>query len=83
VVSNPLLRASQTAREIATAFGPRAKPDVRLADGDLDWMEGLSYSESSLMSAKGNAWVSAEVHGRESLEAVGDRWRPRPTRSSS
>jgi hypothetical protein len=79
VVSNPLLRASQTAREIATAFGPRAKPDVRLADGDLDWMEGLSYSESSLMSAKGTPGLAQRFTAgslSRRLATAGDLGRP-------
>lgn len=73
MVSGPLLRASQTAREIATACGCGLNHDARLAEGDLGWMEGLSYSEIVALVRDGDAWVSVEVHGGESLEAVGER----------
>jgi broad specificity phosphatase PhoE len=73
VVSSPLSRARQTAREIAIACGCGLSHDARLVEGDLGWMEGLSYSEIVAHVCEGDAWVSAEVHGGESLNAVGDR----------
>jgi broad specificity phosphatase PhoE len=73
VVSSPLLRASQTAREIATACGCSLSHDARLAECDIGRLEGLSYSEVIAHVSEGDVWVSAEVHGGESLEAVSDR----------
>ena len=73
VVSSPLLRASQTAREIATACGCGLSHDARLAECDIGRLEGLSYSEVLAHVREGDVWVSPEVHGGESLEAVGER----------
>jgi len=36
-------------------------------------LEGLSYSEVLAHVREGDVWVSPEVHGGESLEAVGER----------
>jgi broad specificity phosphatase PhoE len=52
----------------------RLRPKTRCAASrGRSRLEGLSYSEIVAHVREGDAWVSAEVHGGESLEAVGDR----------
>lgn len=73
VVASPLLRAAHTAREIALHHGWAVTHDERLQEGDLGRLEGLSYPEVLAHVPPGATWVTAEAHGGESLQAVGDR----------
>jgi broad specificity phosphatase PhoE len=73
VVASPLQRAAHTAREIAGHHGWEVSHDERLIEGDLGRMEGLTYQEVLAQVPEGATWASAELHGGESFETVGDR----------
>jgi len=73
LVASPLLRAAVTADEIARHHGWDLSHDGRLQEGDLGWMEGMTYEEVRTHIPPGATWIGADVHGGESLEAVGDR----------
>jgi broad specificity phosphatase PhoE len=73
VVASPQLRAAHTAGEIARHHGWTLSHDQRLQEGDLGRLEGLSYQEVMEQVPPGAIWVSADVHGGESMETVGGR----------
>ena len=68
VVASPQLRAAHTAGEIARHHGWTLSHDQRLQEGDLGRLEGLSYQEVMEQVPPGAIWVSADVHGGESMD---------------
>ncbi|HLY54607.1 MAG TPA: histidine phosphatase family protein [Stellaceae bacterium] len=75
------LVASSQARAIATAAAIGAAcgwttyaHDHRIREGDLGWMEDLSYTEvGRLMAERKVRELDADLHGGESLQVVADR----------
>jgi broad specificity phosphatase PhoE len=73
IVASPLMRAARTAHEIASRHGWELTHDARLIEGSLGRLEGLSYEEIMALVPQGETWVSADAHGGESIEVVGER----------
>jgi broad specificity phosphatase PhoE len=74
LIVSPLARATSTAAEIAALCGWTAAHDHRIREGELGWMEDLSYRDvARQMAERGVRELDAEIHGGESLEAVAER----------
>jgi broad specificity phosphatase PhoE len=74
LIASPLARARATAEEIAALCGWTASHDHRIREGELGWMEDMSYADVGKHMAERQLRVlDSEVHGGESLEAVGER----------
>jgi broad specificity phosphatase PhoE len=80
-IEEALLIASSQARAIATAAAIAeacgwtiAAHDHRIREGELGWMEDLSYTEVGRhMAEKKVRELDADLHGGESLDTVADR----------
>src|SRR5271156_3579593 len=67
-------RASAPAAGIRAACGWAGSPDHRIREGDLGWMEDLSYVEVGRhMAERKVRELDADLHGGESLQVVADR----------
>lgn len=74
LIASPLARARATAAEIAAHGGWTPSHDPRIREGELGWMEDMSYAEVFRHMAENNLRrLDHDVHGGESLEAVADR----------
>ena len=75
LIASPQSRAAGTAAEIAAHCGWTPSHDHRIREGELGWMEDLSYLEVARhMAQRGARELDAEVHGGESLQAVAERF---------
>ena len=67
-------RAIATAGAIAAACGWAASHDHRIREGELGWMEDLSYAEVGRhMADRRVRELDADLHGGESLATVAER----------
>ena len=74
LLASPLSRARATADEIGALCGWTPSHDHRIREGELGWMEDMSYAEVSKHMAENQLRVlDSEVHGGESLDAVAER----------
>jgi probable phosphoglycerate mutase len=74
LVASSQARAIATAGAIAAACGWLASHDHRIREGDLGWMEDLSYADIGRHMAERQVFeLSSDLHGGESLAVVGDR----------
>jgi broad specificity phosphatase PhoE len=74
LIASSQARAIATAAEIAAACGWTHVQDHRIREGELGWMEDLSYAEVGRhMAERQVEELNAHVHGGESLEVVGAR----------
>jgi probable phosphoglycerate mutase len=75
LIVSPLSRARSTADEIADLCGWTPSHDHRIREGELGWMEDMSYADVGKHMAERQLRVlDSEVHGGESLDAVAERW---------
>jgi probable phosphoglycerate mutase len=75
LVASSQARAIATAAAIGAACGWVGSHDHRIREGDLGWMEDLSYAEVGRnMAERKVRELDAELHGGESLEIVADRF---------
>ena len=75
LVASSQARAIATAAAIGAACGWTGSHDHRIREGDLGWMEDLSYAEVGRhMAERKVRELNAELHGGESLEVVADRF---------
>ena len=74
VVASPLLRAAQTAAAIARNIGGDVRIDVRLREGEVGWMEGLTFAAvDEHKAAKDVKFINADMHGGETFEGIAQR----------
>ncbi len=74
LIASSQMRSHQTALAIGEACGWTHIQDHRIREGELGWMEDLSYVEVGRhMREKGHTELDHHVHGGESLEEVGAR----------
>ena len=74
VVASPQKRAWQTAKVIAGALGDAVIVEPRLREGEVGWMEGLTFAQvDDHKTTRGVKFINAEVHGGETFESVGER----------
>lgn len=74
LIVSPLSRARGTAEEIADLCGWTPSHDHRIREGELGWMEDMSYADvRKHMVERQLSVLDAEVHGGESLDAVAER----------
>ena len=74
LIASPLSRARGTAKEIADLCGWTPSHDHRIREGELGWMEDMSYADvRKHMVERQLSVLDAEVHGGESLDAVAER----------
>ena len=75
LVASSQARAIATAAAIGAACGWTTHAhDHRIREGDLGWMEDLSYTEvGRLMAERKVRELDADLHGGESLQVVADR----------
>ncbi len=80
IVSSPLIRAQQTARPIAEAFGLKVEIDERLTEQELGIYTGMSYSElwerPDYMHDRTKRWDWVPKDGGESYEMIAQRLEP-------
>ena len=75
LIASSQARAIATAAAIASTCGWAASSDHRIREGELGWMEDLSYAEVARhMRERQVAELDAELHGGESLEVVAMRF---------
>jgi ribonuclease H / adenosylcobalamin/alpha-ribazole phosphatase len=75
LVASSQARAIATAGAIAAACGWTAASDHRIREGELGWMEDLSYIEVGRHMAERQATeLNADLHGGESLDTVAARF---------
>ena len=75
LIASSQARAIATARAIGAACGWTHVSDHRIREGELGWMEDLSYTEVGRhMREKQVTELNADLHGGESLETVGERF---------
>lgn len=75
LIASHQARAIATAGAIAAACGWTASHDPRIREGELGWMEDLPYTEVGRhMAERKVRELDSELHGGESLAAVGDRF---------
>lgn len=76
LIASSQARAIATAAAIAEACGwTIAHHDHRIREGELGWMENLSYAEVGRhMAERKVRELNADLHGGESLATVGDRF---------
>jgi probable phosphoglycerate mutase len=74
LIASSQARAIATAGAIAEACGWAASHDHRIREGELGWMEEMSYTEVARhMAERQTRELDADLHGGESLAAVGER----------
>lgn len=74
LIASHLARARATAAEIEAACGWTAAHDPRIREGELGWMEDMTYADVFRHMAENKLTaLDHEVHGGESLAAVADR----------
>ena len=74
LIASPLSRARATADEIGALCGWVSSHDHRIREGELGWMEDMSYVDVGKHMAERQLRVlDAEVHGGESLDTVAER----------
>jgi probable phosphoglycerate mutase len=74
LIASSQARAIATAGAIAEACGWIASHDHRIREGELGWIEDLTYAELGRhMRERQLKDMDAELHGGESVEAVGER----------
>lgn len=74
LIASPLARAKATAAEIAAHCGWTPAHDHRIREGELGWMEDMSYAEVFRHMAEHKLTaLDHDVHGGESLDMVADR----------
>jgi probable phosphoglycerate mutase len=74
LIASSQARAIATAAAIAAACGWTASHDHRIREGELGWMEDLSYTEVGRhMAERKVRELDADLHGGESLATVADR----------
>ncbi|VGO23196.1 histidine phosphatase family protein [Pontiella sulfatireligans] len=80
VICSPLIRAQQTAKPIAAAFGLEVETDERLIEQDLGGFAGLSYTElesrTDYMHDRTKRWKWVPEGGGESYEMIARRLEP-------
>jgi probable phosphoglycerate mutase len=75
LIASSQARAIATAGAIAAACGWTAAHDHRIREGELGWMEDLSYVEVGRhMAERRVKELDADLHGGESLATVADRF---------
>jgi probable phosphoglycerate mutase len=75
LIASPQARAIATATAIAAVCGWEPAHDPRLREGELGWMEDLSYAEVGRhMAERRSRELDADLHGGESLESVAQRF---------
>jgi probable phosphoglycerate mutase len=76
LIASSQARAIATAAAIAAACGwTTAAHDHRIREGELGWMEDLSYAEVGRhMRERQATALDAELHGGESLDTVAERF---------
>ncbi|HZZ88329.1 MAG TPA: histidine phosphatase family protein [Caulobacteraceae bacterium] len=74
LIASSQARAIATAGAIGEACGWVASHDHRIREGDLGWMEEMSYAEVARhMAERQTRELDADLHGGESLADVGER----------
>jgi probable phosphoglycerate mutase len=74
LIASPLSRARATADEIGALCGWTSSHDHRIREGELGWMEDMSYADlRKHMVERQLSVLDSEVHGGESLDAVAER----------
>jgi broad specificity phosphatase PhoE len=74
LIASPQSRARATADEIGALCGWTPSHDHRIREGELGWMEDMSYVEVGKHMVEHQLSVlDAAVHGGESLDAVAER----------
>jgi broad specificity phosphatase PhoE len=74
LIASSQARAIATAGAIGAACGWTAASDHRIREGELGWMEDLSYVEVGRhMRERQVTVLDAELHGGESLDTVAER----------
>jgi broad specificity phosphatase PhoE len=74
LIASSQQRAIETAGEIGLACGWAASHDHRIREGELGWMEDISYTEVGRhMAERQVRELDADLHGGESLDTVADR----------
>ena len=74
LIASPLSRARATADEIAAQCGWTPSHDPRIREGELGWMEDMSYADvRKHMIEHALTVLDSEVHGGESLDDVAAR----------
>ena len=75
LVASPLSRARATADEIGARCGWTPSHDHRIREGELGWMEDMSYADVGKHMAENQLRVlDSEVHGGESRDTVAERF---------
>ena len=75
LIASSQARAIATAGAIGAACGWTHVSDHRIREGELGWMEDLSYTEVGRhMREKQATVLDAHVHGGESLDTVAERF---------
>ena len=74
LIASHLARARATAAEIEAACGWTVSHDPRIREGELGWMEDMTYADVFKHMAENKLTaLDHEVHGGESLDKVADR----------
>ena len=74
LIASPQSRARATADEIAALCGWTPSHDHRIREGELGWMEDMSYADVGRHMAENRLTVlDVSVHGGESRDAVAER----------
>jgi probable phosphoglycerate mutase len=74
LIASPLSRASATAEAIGAACGWTPSHDHRIREGELGWMEDMSYADVGRhMLERQLSVLDADTHGGESLDTVAER----------
>jgi probable phosphoglycerate mutase len=74
LLASPLSRARATADEIAAQCGWTPSHDHRIREGELGWMEDMSYADvRKHMTRRRLTVLDSAVHGGESLDAIAER----------
>ena len=74
LIASPLSRARATADAIAALCGWTPAHDTRLREGELGWMEDMSYADVRQHMLENQLTVlDSAVHGGESLDAIAAR----------
>ncbi len=80
IVSSPLIRAQQTAKPFAEAFGLAAETDDRLTEQHLGLFSGMTYAEldkrPDYMHDRAQRWTWVPPGGGESYEMIAERLKP-------
>ena len=74
LIASPLSRARATAEAIGAACGWTPSHDHRIREGEMGWMEDMSYADLFRhMEERRLSVLDADVHGGESLATVAAR----------